>query len=115
MRRRTFLAFGNEIAGVFTSAKQAAETHSFGDLPLVVVSAGHSFDRFFSPDERKNTGPMNEKWMRLQNELARLSSNSVHLVSENATHGIAREQPEFVISAIRRALLLGAAADGARK
>jgi hypothetical protein len=95
------------MGGAFVSAQQAGGTHSFGDLPLVVVSAGRSFDKFF-PGE-KETGPMNEKWMRLQDELAQLSTNSVHMVSETATHGIAREQPEFVIAAIRKALQLAMA------
>jgi pimeloyl-ACP methyl ester carboxylesterase len=107
-RTQTFVAFRNEMGGAFVSAQQAGETHSFGDLPLVVVSAGRSFDKFF-PAGEKETVPMNEKWMRLQDELAQLSTNSVHMVSETATHGIAREQPEFVIAAIRKALQLAAA------
>ena len=104
-RTQTFVAFRNELGGVFMSAQQVGGTHSFGDLPLVVVSAGHSFDKFFPAGERQ-TELMNEKWMRLQDELARLSTNSVHLVNKTATHGIAREQPEFVIAAIRKALQL---------
>lgn len=108
-KAQTYVAFGNELAGAFTSAQQAAAVDSLGNLPLVVVSAGHSFDKFFSPKERQKTRPMNEKWMRLQDELARLSTNSVHIVSENATHAIAREQPEFVVTAIRKALQLVAA------
>jgi hypothetical protein len=58
---------------------------------------------------------MNEKWMRLQDELARLSTNSVHLVHVTATHGIAREQPEFVIKAIREALQLVVAAQASKR
>jgi pimeloyl-ACP methyl ester carboxylesterase len=107
-RTQTFVAFRNEIGGAFVSAQQAGGTHSFGDLPLVVVSAGRSFDKFF-PAGEKETGPMNEKWMRLQDELAQLSTNSVHMVSETATHGIAREQPEFVIAAVRKVLQLAVA------
>jgi pimeloyl-ACP methyl ester carboxylesterase len=105
-RTQTYVAFGNELAGAFTSAQQAGGVDSFGNLPLVVVSARHSFDKFFPPAERQKTGTMNEKWMGLQDELARLSTNSVHLVNESATHAIAREQPDFVIAAIRRALQL---------
>lgn len=107
-RTQTFVAFRNEMGGAFVSAQQAGETHSFGDLPLVVVSARRSFDKFF-PAGEKETAPMNEKWMRLQDELAQLSTNSVHVVSETATHGIAREEPEFVIAAIRKALQLAMA------
>lgn len=114
-RTRTFVAFGNEVAGVFTSARQTAGTRSFGDLPLVVVSARQSLDKFVPANERKNSGPINETWMSMQDELARLSSNSVHMVSENATHGIAREHPDFVISAIKRALQLRLAIERACK
>jgi hypothetical protein len=109
-RTQTYVAFEKELAGAFISAQQAAGTHSFGDLPLVVVSAGHSFDKFF-PVGDKETGLMNERWMHLQGELAQLSTNSVHLVNETATHGIAREQPEFVIAAIRKALQLASQAE----
>jgi pimeloyl-ACP methyl ester carboxylesterase len=107
-RTQTFVAFRNEMGGAFLSAQHAGETHSFRHLPLVVVSAGRSFDKFF-PAGEKETGPMNEKWMRLQNELAQLSTNSVHMVDQTATHGIAREKPEFVIAAIRKALQLAVA------
>jgi len=100
-RTQTFVAFRNEMGGAFVSAQQAGGIHSFGDLPLVVVK--------FFPAGEKETVPMNEKWMRLQDELAQLSTNSVHMVSETATHGIAREQPEFVIAAIRKALQLAVA------
>jgi hypothetical protein len=74
-----------------------------------------SLDKFFPADESKNTGLMNEKWMRLQDELAGLSSHSVHLVSQNSTHAIAREKPEYVVTAIKTASHLGVAADGTRK
>lgn len=112
-RTQTYVAFGNELAEAFTSAQQAGRVDSFGNLPLVVVSARRSFDKFFPPSDRLKTGPMNEKWMRLQDALAQLSTNSVHMVNESATHAIAREQPEFVIAAIQRALQL-VASDSAR-
>jgi pimeloyl-ACP methyl ester carboxylesterase len=108
-RTQTYVAFGNEMAGAFTSAQQTAKTPSFGDLPLVVVSARHSFDKFIPSGAGLKNGPINEKWMRLQDELAGLSTNSVHMVNETATHGISREQPEYVIASIRRALQLVAA------
>jgi hypothetical protein len=105
-RTQSLVTFGNELAGAFVSAQQAGGTHSLGALPLIVVSAGHSFDKFFPADERKKAASLNETWMRLQDELARLSTNSVHMVSQAATHGIAREQPQFVVSAIEKVLRL---------
>jgi len=109
-RTQTLVVFRNEMGGAFVSAQQAGGTHSFGDLPLVVVSAGHSFNKFF-PAGEPQTGAMNEKWMRLQDELVLLSTNSVQMINETATHAIAREQPEFVIRAIRKALQLVQAAE----
>jgi pimeloyl-ACP methyl ester carboxylesterase len=104
-RTQTFVAFRNEVGGAFVSAQQAGGTHSLGDLPLVVVSASHSFNKFFPADDPQ-TEAMNEKWMRLQDELVRLSTNSVQMVNETATHAIAREQPGFVIAAVEKALQL---------
>jgi pimeloyl-ACP methyl ester carboxylesterase len=104
-RTQTFVAFRNEVGGAFVSAQQAGGTHSLGDLPLVVVSASHSFNKFFPADDPQ-TEAMNEKWMRLQDELVRLSTNSVQMVNETATHTIAREQPGFVIAAVEKALQL---------
>ncbi len=105
-RTQSLLAFENELAGAFVSAQQVAETHSLGDLPLVVVSAAHSFDKFFPAAATRETGPMNQTWMRLQDELTKLSTCSLHLVNQTATHAIAREQPEYVIGAIKSALQL---------
>ena len=108
-KTESVVAFRSELAGAFVSAQQAAQTHSFGNLPLVVVSAEHSFDKFFPPHGREHAPAMNEKWMRLQDELVALSTKGVHMVDKDATHGIAREKPDFVISAIRWALRLQAA------
>jgi len=105
VRTQTFQAILAEIAGVFTSVDQVAKTDSLGSLPLVVVSAGHSFNKFVTPAQEPKLDQMNQTWLRLQNELTNLSSNSTHLTLPDATHGIAREHPVFVADAIRRATL----------
>jgi CheY-like chemotaxis protein len=66
-----------------------------------VASASHSFDKFF-PAAGKETGRMNEKWMRSQDELAQLSTNSFHVVNDAATHGIARELRGLIVSVAAR-------------
>jgi pimeloyl-ACP methyl ester carboxylesterase len=102
---QTFQAILAEIAGVFASADQVARTHSLGSLPLVVVSAGHSFNKFVTPAHEPQLDHMNQTWLKLQDELTNLSTNSTHLTHPEATHGIAREHPAFVADAIRRAAL----------
>jgi hypothetical protein len=82
-----------------------------GSLPLVVVSAGRSFQKFLPNGDPAQLRQMNEKWMMLQNDLCRLSTNCLHLIQPEATHGIAREQPDFVVNAIHRALDMVARVD----
>jgi pimeloyl-ACP methyl ester carboxylesterase len=74
------------------------ETGSLGDLPLVVLTAMNK--------QRANDFPadlnakFNEIWLELQKELAQLSSNSTHIVSQESEHYIQEEQPALVIDAI---------------
>ncbi len=105
-RPQTYQAMRTEFEGAMASAGEVERTRSFGDAPLVVLSAGHSFDKFVAPAEREKVQGVNQRWLQLQEELAALSTNSHHIVIPNATHGIAREQPDVVISAIRKGLQL---------
>jgi pimeloyl-ACP methyl ester carboxylesterase len=93
-----------EIDGVFESARQVSNTRPIGSLPLVVVSAGRSFQKFLPNGDPAQLRQMNAKWMLLQIDLCHLSTNCVQLIQPEATHGIAREQPDFVVNAIHRAL-----------
>jgi pimeloyl-ACP methyl ester carboxylesterase len=61
----------DEWAQAPAAMAQAAELHSLGERPLIVVTAG--------------MGTM-EGWLPLQVELAALSPNSLHRVVEGATH-----------------------------
>jgi pimeloyl-ACP methyl ester carboxylesterase len=61
----------DEIAELPTALNQAARLHSIGNKPLIVLTA--------MKDAQAG-------WMPLQNEMARLSSNSLHRVLVNATH-----------------------------
>jgi hypothetical protein len=95
-----------EIDGVFESAREVAGVPPLGSLALVVVSAGRSFQRFLPNGDPAELHQMNKRWMSLQDDLCHLSTNCVHLVQPDATHGIAREQPDFVAAAVRRGLSL---------
>jgi hypothetical protein len=66
------------------SARQADAVKSFGDIPLIVLTA------------RKN--PI-EGWQEWQTELLQLSSNSQQLFAES-DHNIEVEQPDAAVDAI---------------
>lgn len=94
----TWETMAAEMEGAFESASETAGTGSLGDLPLVVVTARHSFAAFVG------TGiPLaeaDEAWMAMQRELAGLSSRSTHVVSEEGDHRILRTDPDAVVTAI---------------
>ena len=84
-RPQTFQTAANEYRELPASAAEAAAVTSFGDLPLIVLTA------------RLNDNP---GWPEWQNELLQLSSNSQHLIAENSGHSIQVDEPDAAVSAI---------------
>jgi thioesterase domain-containing protein len=82
---------GTTAVNLAASVKQTSEASGLGDLPLVVLTAGHHQD-----DSAKGYAI----WMGWQKELAALSTNSLHVVATNSDHPILFEQPEIVVQAI---------------
>ena len=74
------------------------EAGSLGDLPLVVLTAMNKQRADDFPADLN--AKFNEIWLELQKELAQLSSNSIHIVSQESAHFIQEEQPDLVIDAI---------------
>jgi pimeloyl-ACP methyl ester carboxylesterase len=90
---------GAETGSARESAAQAAATGKLGELPLTVVTAGRSFDAF----RGDNSIPYEEAdrvWMRLQEELVLLSTESRHFLSPEASHDIYRDDPGLVVQGI---------------
>jgi pimeloyl-ACP methyl ester carboxylesterase len=75
---------GDESQGMPESGRQAEAVKTFGDLPLIVLTA------------RQNNIP---GWQEWQTDLLQLSSNSQQLFAESG-HNIEIEQPEAAIAAI---------------
>ncbi len=76
---------------------------NLGDLPLVVLTAGHSeWPNCFPPEVARQ---LDQAWLNLQDELASLSSNSAHLVAKESGHSF--DDPagmQAVIEAIQRVI-----------
>lgn len=75
----------NELQGLPASLSQAAAVKTFGDLPLIVLTA-----------------KLNDLqgWPEWQSELLQLSSNSQHLFAENSSHTIQVDEPDAAVAAI---------------
>lgn len=76
--------FGDESRGLLESEKQAESVTSFGDLPLIVLTA--------------RLNPISG-WQDWQTELLQLSSNSQHLFAES-DHSIEFLKPDAAVDAI---------------
>jgi hypothetical protein len=85
VRPRNFQTTDNEYQGVPASAAQAAAVKSFGDLPLIVLTA-----------------KLNDMlgWPEWQSELLQLSSNSQQMFAENSGHNIQVDEPQAAVEAI---------------
>ena len=71
-----------------------------GSLPLVVLTAGRAFadSRRLSPGMRLR---VQEAWVRLQRELAGLSTRATHVIVPDSGHLMLYQKPEVVIDAVR--------------
>lgn len=82
-----------EEAGVPDSNKQVVNAGPFPDIPLTVIAA-------------TDHGPYFKEWeptlMRLQQQLATLSSRATLIVAQGSGHDVQLDQPEAVIEAVRR-------------
>jgi pimeloyl-ACP methyl ester carboxylesterase len=85
VRPQNFQTTDNEYQGVPASGAQAAAVKSFGDLPLIVLTA------------RLNGNP---RWPELQSELLQLSSNSQQMIAENSGHTVQLDEPQVAVEAI---------------
>jgi pimeloyl-ACP methyl ester carboxylesterase len=88
-----------EIQAFPESAAQTASTGPFGDLPLAVLS--------HDPEKMSNDLPLdlaksvNQLWVKMQEDLAHLSTRGTQTVAKNSGHYIQIDRPDVVIDAIR--------------
>ena len=91
---------------IFTgSLSQPEGPASQGDLPLIVLSAGASFDQMpaavVTAIGRDTLTQVIQVSQELQQELASLSTQGVQVIAEKSGHYIQWDQPDLVIDAIR--------------
>jgi pimeloyl-ACP methyl ester carboxylesterase len=79
-----------------TAADRPLAERALNDTPLVVLTRG--------PGRGRSMAPAWRCWHGLHEELARLSANSRHAVSDQPGHYIHKRQPELVTAAIRDVL-----------
>jgi pimeloyl-ACP methyl ester carboxylesterase len=85
IRPQSLQASADEYRALPASAEEAAAVKTFGDLPLIVLTA------------KLNDNP---SWPEWQAELPQLSSHSQHLFAEHSGHTIQLDEPDAAVDAI---------------
>lgn len=85
VRPQNIQALMDESQGMPAAGAQASAVKTFGDLPLIVLTA------------KLNDIP---GWQEWQTELLQLSSNSQQLFAENSGHNIEFDEPDAAVKAI---------------
>jgi pimeloyl-ACP methyl ester carboxylesterase len=106
-RSQFIAAVRAEAAAQVENSAQVRALGSLGNMPLVVLS--HDPDKVHFPGNL--TEPVNREWGKMQDELAQLSSNGVHLVVKGSGHDIQVDKPEAVVDAIRKVVSQAKGAD----
>ena len=89
-----------EVFDKAASAAQVVNSGPFGNLPLVVITAGiDEWEDGFPPEIASRLA---DDWMEMQRELAGLSDSGTHLIAAESTHAIQDCQPELVVEVIRK-------------
>jgi pimeloyl-ACP methyl ester carboxylesterase len=89
-----------EDLDVRASFAEAGRAGPLGDKPLVVITAGQENDPSLPPQLKRL---LDDTWLSLQDELTRLSSNSIHVIATQSMHAVMAPtgQPDLVVTAIR--------------
>lgn len=93
---RTYL---RELEHMSESTTQVRASARLQGIPLVVLSSARGFDPYHGtpiPVEESN-----RVWLELQEELASLSDDILHIVTRTGGHTVQREEPELVAGPIR--------------
>lgn len=84
---------------------QAQHTGPFGDLPMVVLTAGQFLEKLPYQIDVETTARLQDVWSdvwpRLQAELTELSTNADWRVIEEASHYIPLDAPEAIVVAVK--------------
>lgn len=93
-------AIANEGANLELSSEQAANSPTFGDKPLIVLTAAKGVMGVVAKD--KDWGQMRDIWVnQLQVQLANLSTRGKRIMVPDSDHMIPLERPDTIVDAVR--------------
>ncbi len=104
LRERAFRMASDELSAMFRSSQQVKRYKALPEIPLIVLSRGKA-----EWHENEQAKKRETKWIRMQQDLTRLSPISQHVFANYSGHDIHKEQPDSIIDAINNAIQLSKA------
>jgi pimeloyl-ACP methyl ester carboxylesterase len=86
------------------SRELVAAHRSYGEMPLIVLTQSPESADAYPGLTAAQVEAMNNLWMQMHDELARLSTRGVNQRVEHSGHYIQKDRPDAVAEAIRRVL-----------
>ncbi|KXO01765.1 hydrolase [Bacillus thuringiensis] len=83
---------------MFSLGEADKHCQSMRNIPLVVLAAGKK--AYYSQKAQM-------KWLQLQEELLRLSSNHTFVIAERSGHYIQKDEPQYIIDAVKWIIEVG--------
>jgi hypothetical protein len=99
MAPKTLRAILGEMTAFDESSRELRTADVQPDIPLVVIMHGR---RVFP--EGALGDRLEQQWLELQHELASHYKTSTFIIAKESAHNILFEQPELIVSAIRKLL-----------
>lgn len=84
------------------SLAEVDQTQTFGDLPLMVISASSAPEQAWPDLPIEAARAFTQTWDAMQSELPELSTRGIHLVTKKSGHYIHYDEPELVVEAIHQ-------------
>jgi pimeloyl-ACP methyl ester carboxylesterase len=90
----------NSIIG--SGPAEVAQARTLGNIPLIVITAWHNI--FADDDSLPAPEKAGEIWKQMQKETSALSSRGEQVYASESGHFVQHDQPEMIVSQIRRLL-----------
>ena len=88
------------LSSIYTRRYDSVDHLRLGTMPLVVLSAEHSWGKSGTPEDIWYRRSYAKIWIGLHRALAHLSSRGVHRIIKGSGHTIQLEQPQAVMDAV---------------